>query len=398
MPASEPEAAAEAPRAEDRASPWLAAARAIGAGVAARHADPVDRSGRFPAEAVAALKTEKLLGILVPESEGGPGAPIAEVVAICHALGQHCASTAMIFAMHQIQVACLARHGGPWHRAFLRRIADEQLLLASATSEAGVGGDIGSSICAIEGKAGRFALAKEATVVSYGDDSDGILVTARRTPHSAAHDQVLVAVPKGAYVLELESAWNALGMRGTCSNDYQLKAAGEMAQIFPVSFAEIWAQTMLPVSHLLWSALWCGIATDAMARARAYVRAEARKKNGEAAIRLAEISSLLQLMRSNVVAGLRQYEAACESSDELLSVPFAVAMNNLKVGSARLAVQVVNHALLICGLAGYRNDPPYSLARHLRDAHSASLMVNDDRILAGTGHLLTTLREDPELL
>lgn len=380
-------------------SQWLAAARAVGVEVAGRHADDVDRQARFPAEAIAALRQEKLLGLLVPESDGGPGGGIADVVAICHALGQHCASTAMIYAMHQIQVACIARHGGTdWHRGFLRRLADEQLLLASATSEAGVGGDVRSSICAVEQTNGRFALAKEATVISYGADSDGILVTARKTPHSPASDQVIVVVPKAGCTLEQDSGWDTLGMRGTCSNGYHLKAAGEMAQLLPVSYAEVSAQTMLPVSHLVWSALWCGIATNAVARARAYVRAEARKKNGTAPPRLAEAASLLQLMRSNVVAALRQYEAAAGSPDELLSMTFAVAMNNLKVGSSQMAVQVINHAMLICGLSGYRNDTAFSLGRHLRDAHSAALMVNNDRILANTGALLMALREDPDLL
>lgn len=380
-------------------SQWLAAARAVGVDVAARHADDVDRQARFPAEALAALKKQKLLGLLVPESAGGPGGGIADVVAICHALGKHCASTAMIYAMHQIQVACIVRHGRTdWHRAFLRRLAAEQLLLASATSEAGVGGDVRSSICAVEQTNGRFALAKEATVISYGADSDAILVTARKTPHSPASDQVIVVVPKAGCRLEQDSGWDTLGMRGTCSNGYHLKATGEMAQLIPVSYAEVSAQTMLPVSHLVWSALWCGIATNAVARARAYVRAEARKKNGTPPPRLAEAASLLQLMRSNVVAVLRQYEAAADSPDELLSMSFAVAMNNLKVGSSQMAVQVINHALLICGLSGYRNDTAYSLGRHLRDAHSAALMVNNDRILANTGTLLMALREDPDLL
>jgi acyl-CoA dehydrogenase len=369
----------------------------VAAGVLARYAGDVDRKGRFPAEAIAALKAEKLLGILVPAADGGPGVAVVDAVVVCHVLAQHCASTAMIYAMHQIQVACLARHGGPWHRSFLRRVADEQLLLASAISEAGVGGDVHSSICAIEAKAGRFAFGKEATVISCAEESDAILVTARRTPHSAAHDQVLVAVPKDGCVLELEGGWNALGMRGTVSNDYQLKASGETAQVFPMSFAEIWAETMLPVAHLLWSAVWCGIATDALARARAYVRAEPRRNDGQVTLRLAEASSLLQLMRSNVIAAVHQYEA-CQANDELLSTPFAVAMNNLKAGNAELVVQVVDKALRICGLAGYRNDSPYSLGRHLRDAHSAALMVNNDRILAGTGNLLSTQREDTDLL
>ena len=86
------------------------------------------------------------------------------------------------------------------------------------------------------------------------------------------------------------------------------------------------------------------------------------------------------------------------SEDRLTALPFAVAMNNLQTGSSQLAVQVIHQAMLVCGLAGYRNDTAFSLGRHLRDAHSAALMVNNDRILAKTAQLLVALREDPELL
>jgi acyl-CoA dehydrogenase len=382
--------------------PWLAAARAVGVEVASRHADDVDRQARFPAEACAALKKEKLLGLLVPKSEGGAGAGIADVVAICHELGQRCAATAMIYAMHQIQVTCIVRHAGSnaWLKGFLKRVANDQLLLASATSEAGVGGDVRSSICAVEEQNGRFKLTKEATVISYGAEADGVLVTARRTPHSPASDQVIVVVPKTGYELDRESAWDTLGMRGTCSNGYHLRAGGEMAQVVPVSYAEVSAMTMLPVSHLVWSALWLGIATDAVARARACVRAQARKKGGAPAnaARLAEASSQLQLMKANVVGSLRHYEAALGSEDDLAAPAFAVPKNNLKTGTSQMAVQVINQCLLVCGLAGYRNDSAFSLGRHLRDAHSAALMVNNDRILANTGNLLMVLREDSGLL
>jgi acyl-CoA dehydrogenase len=209
-------------------------------------------------------------------------------------------------------------------------------------------------------------------------------------------------VPKKGCKLERTEGWDTLGMRGTCSNGYHLKASGEMAQVMGTPYAEVSAQTMLPTSHLVWSALWLGIATNAVSRARAFVRQAARKKPGAPASpgawRLAEASSQLQLMKSNVVAALRQYEAALGSEDALSSLPFAVAMNNLKTGSSQMAVQVINHALLICGLSGYRNDSPFSVARHLRDAHSAALMVNNDRILANTANLLLALRDDPELL
>ncbi len=380
----------------------LAAACAAGVDAAARHADDVDAKARFPKEAFAVLREQKLLGILVPKSEGGPGADLGQVVSICHALGQACASTAMVYAMHQIQVACIVRNNGgsPWLREFLKRLASEQLLLASATSEAGTGGDVRSSICAVEEKDGRFSLEKQATVISYGANAEGLLITARRTPQSPASDQVLVVLPRETYQLERTQGWDTLGMRGTCSDGYHVKADGVPGQILPLPYAEISAQTMLPTSHLVWSAVWLGIATDAVGRARAFLRGEARKKPGTTpagAMRLAEASSLLHLMKANLVASLRQYEAAMVSEDKIASPHFAVAMNNLKVDSSRLVVKIVGEALLAAGLAGYRNDSPFSLGRHLRDAHSAALMVNNDRILANTANLQMAPRNEPEV-
>lgn len=380
----------------------LAASRAAGVEMAARHAADVDAKARFPKETFATLKEKKLLGLLVPARDGGAEASLADVISVCHALGQACASTAMIYAMHQIQVWCIVRHGGDsaWHRAFLKRLASEQLLLASATSEAGVGGDVRSSVCALEEKNGRLTFDKQATVISYGADADGILATSRRTPQSPASDQVIVVLPKASYELKHLQAWDTLGMRGTCSDGYHLKASGEMGQIIPVPYADVSAQTMLPMSHLTWSAVWLGIASDAIVRARAFIRAEARKNANVTPIgatRLAEAAQTLQTMKSGLLAALGQYEAALKSDDKLQSPHFAVAMNNLKIASSRLVVEVVGQALLACGLSGYRNDTPFSLSRHLRDAHSAQLMVNNDRILANTARLQLALREEPGL-
>ena len=66
--------------------------------------------------------------------------------------------------------------------------------------------------------------------------------------------------------------WDALGMRGTCSNSYVLRAAGHADQVIPEPYADISPRTMVPVAHLTWSSLWLGIATDAVSRARAFVR------------------------------------------------------------------------------------------------------------------------------
>ena len=72
---------------------------------------------------------------------------------------------------------------------------------------------------------------------------------------------------------------------------------------------------------------------------------------------------------------------------------FAITMNALKVSASELVVEIVHRALQICGMAGYRNDSPYSLSRLLRDALGAALMVNNDRITANNAQLLLVHRE-----
>jgi acyl-CoA dehydrogenase len=377
-------------------------ARSIGAEVAARHADAVDRDARFPHEAFAALKDAKLLGAMVPRDFGGLGTPLSEIASLCHTLGRFCSSTAMIYAMHQIQVACAVQHGQTtaWHRGFLERLASEQLLLASATTEAGVGGDVRSSVCAMDIADDRFRLSKHATVISYGDHADGILVTSRRSADAPPSDQVIAVVLRDDYRLEQTSGWDTLGMRGTCSNGYWLHADGGTEQILPLPYADISARTMLPTTHILWASLWLGIATDAVARAGAFVRAAARSKPGTTppgALRLAEATSLLQQMRGTVTNAIAQYERALCASETLSSMSFAITMNTLKTSASQMAVQVINHALLVCGIAGYRNDSKYSLGRHLRDAHSAAVMISNDRILGNTANMLLVHKEPMEL-
>jgi acyl-CoA dehydrogenase len=245
------------------------------AAIAAAAVDTVDHEGRFPLETAEALRQERLLGAAIPPELGGDGLGTAAVADLVVQLAQACGSSAMIYAMHQIQVASLATHGvtSEWHRAFMRRVADEQLLLASATSEAGIGGNLRNSICAVEVADGRFSLTKDATVISYGANADAILATARRAPDAAHSDQVMVVIPADKNrSLERKSVWDTLGMRGTCSDGFLLTATGDAAQIFPKPFSEIAAQSMLASSHIYWAATWFGIAAEAFARAQTFVR------------------------------------------------------------------------------------------------------------------------------
>jgi len=355
--------------------------------VAATHAAAVDTESRFPKEAIDAARAERLLSVAVPPELGGEGANTADVVDICYMLGRNCASTAMVYAMHQTKVACLVRHGraSPWHQRLLRRLCAEQLLLASSTTEGRAGGDVRNSSAPIEWRDSRISLERQATVISYAEAADGIVTTARRSPEAASSDQVLVAFLKEDYALKRLNGWDAFGMRGTCSEGFALSAAGSAEQILPVGYDKIHPQTMMPFAHLAWSGAWAGIAAAAVDRARAFVRKAAHDAGGTmppGAQHLTRANAALRTLRSVIVAALQRFEAATSNTAALESIDFQTGMNMLKVNASELAVATVMSAMQACGLAGYRNDSEFSVGRHLRDILSSPVMISNDRILA----------------
>jgi len=357
------------------------------AAVAATHAASVDSHSRFPSEAISAARAERLLGIAVPPELGGEGASLSDVVDICYMLGRTCASTAMVYAMHQTKVACLVRHGrgSTWHQQLLRRLCSEQLLLASSTTEGRAGGDVRNSSAPLEWRDSRIALERQATVISYAEAADGILTTARRSPEAASTDQVLVAFMKADYQLKRLSGWDAFGMRGTCSEGFTLIAEAAAEQIIPVSYDKIHAQTMTPVAHLAWSGAWAGIAASAVDRARAFVRKATHGAGGTMPPRadhLTRACASLRTLRSLIGAALQRFEAVSADPLALEAIDFQTGMNMLKVNASELAVSTVMSAMQACGLSGYRNDSEFSIGRHLRDILSSPIMISNDRILA----------------
>ncbi len=360
------------------------------AAVAAEQAAAVDGNSRFPAEAIAAARAARLMGVAVPRELGGEGASISDVMDVCYVLGRACASTAMVYAMHQTKVACVVRHGkgSAWHQLLLRRLCTEQMLLASSTTEGQGGGDVRNSAAPIERHDARIALERQATVISYGETADGLVTTARRSPDAASADQVLVVFLKQDYTLQRLSGWDALGMRGTCSGGFKLVASGKSEQILPVSYDKIHAQTMMPVAHLLWSSAWAGIAAAAADRARAFVRKAAHRADGvlpPGAAHLTRAGASLRTLRSLIAGASQRFELAADDTAALESIDFQTSMNLLKVNASELAVATVMSAMQACGLSGYRNDSEFSIGRHLRDILSSPIMISNDRILANVG-------------
>src|SRR5207247_2496565 len=134
---------------------------------------------------------------------------------------------------------------------------------------------------------------------------------------------------------------------------FRVSATARAEQILPVPFADICAQTMVPFSHVLWSACWLGIATDAVRRARLYVRARVGSGSG-ADRRLADAVAMLHQMQATVFHTARTFDDV--KDEERSALGLAITMNELKLIASDLVVRIVSLALSICGIGGYMND------------------------------------------
>lgn len=378
---------------------FLAEIRRIAQEIAAVHADAVDRDARFPHEAIAALREAEALSAFVPTELGGGGVSVPTLAGACFELGRRCSATAMVFAMHQIQAATIVRHlDSGWFEEYLRRLVTEQRLIASVTSEVGTGGDMGRSIAPVIPDGDGWALEKQAPTVSYGAQADDLLTTARRTPQSEQVDQVLVLHHREQTELHPAGTWDTIGMRGTCSPGFTVRARFDADQVLPAPFATVMNETHVPISHILWSHVWLGIATEAFERGRAFVRAAARRNPGgpvPAAHSLSRVMSELTMMRAEVESALSDFVAYSEDPDrpDLATMTSILRFNNLKLAASEHAPRICTAVLEVIGIAAYKNDSPFGVGRQLRDALSARLMVANERIHSVDAGLLLIAKD-----
>jgi acyl-CoA dehydrogenase len=357
--------------------PVLARAHEAAEALAAT-ATEVDRDAAFPAASVEALAETGLLAAALPERLGGGGLDPASMAAVARALARGCTSTAMIWAMHQVQLACVAEHCGGERRLeeLLTGLAVEDGLVASVTSEVGVGGDLRASKAACERDGDRVRLLKDAPTVSYGAHAAAFLISARRGPDSAPGDQVLALATASEARLRQKAEWNTMGMRGTCSPPFQVEASLRAEQVLPVPFGEIATVTMVPLSHILWSAVWIGTAEEALARATGYLR----KKNSADGAGLVGASERLQMLDGLLAATVERYVTRVRP-EGVATREFHVLVNNLKLAASTLSLEIATEALEVCGMAGYAESSPFSLSRIVRDLYSARLMISNSRLI-----------------
>lgn len=178
-----------------------------------------DERGAFVAANYMDLRDHGFFSAGIPEALGGGGADFSQLCSIVRIIGQHCASTALAFAMHSHTVAANVfkyRNGDQQAAGALARIAGKNLVLATTGAN-----DWVASSGTAEAVEGGFRVTAHKRFVSGISGAD--LFASSAVLQGEKEDEVLhFVVPIGTEGLQIVETWNALGMRGTGSNDVKL--------------------------------------------------------------------------------------------------------------------------------------------------------------------------------
>jgi acyl-CoA dehydrogenase len=234
--------------------------------------------------------------------------------------------------------------------------------------------------------------------VSYGAYAEDLFTTVRRAPEAEPGDQVLVLHRAAETELVPVGTWDTIGMRGTCSPGFLVRARFAPEQVLNAPFSTVMNESMVPLSHLLWSHVWLGIATDAFERGRNFVRQVARRNPGEpvpAAHSLSQVMADLSMLRGEVRCALEDFVGWSDAPgrERLSTLASVLRFNNLKLAASEQAPRICAGVLEVIGITGYKNDSPFGVGRHLRDALSARLMVANERIHGTDAGLLLIAKE-----
>ncbi|MDQ6803607.1 MAG: acyl-CoA dehydrogenase, partial [Actinomycetota bacterium] len=237
---------------------------------------------------------------------------------------------------------------------------------------------------------------KQAPTVSYGAYADDLLSTVRRSEEAEPSDQVLVLSRASETELEPMGIWDTIGMRGTCSPGFVVRARFGPDQVLASPFSTMMSESLVPLSHILWSFVWLGIATEAFDRGRTFVRGAMRKSPGKpvpAAHSLSRVMSELSMLRAEVESALHEFLTTGSDREWLGTLAAVLRFNNLKLAASEQAPRVCMGVLEVIGIAAYKNDSPFGVGRQLRDALSARLMVANERIHTIDAGLLLVAKE-----
>ena len=183
----------------------------------APRAEEVDRSDQFPMDLWRKMGDLGVLGITVPEADGGAGMGYLAHMVAMEEISRASASVGLSYGAHSnLCVNQINRNGSAAQKAkYLPRLISGEHVGALAMSEPGAGSDVISMKLKAEDKGGYYLLNGSKMWITNGPDADTLVVYAKTEPELGARGVTAFLIEKGMKGFSVAQKLDKLGMRGS---------------------------------------------------------------------------------------------------------------------------------------------------------------------------------------
>jgi butyryl-CoA dehydrogenase len=351
-------------------------------------ASAIDREARFPRETVARMGGLGLMGIAIPEAEGGSGGDTVACAVALEEVAKVCASHAVIMSAHN-SLYCdpVLKHGTPEQRQrFLAPYAAGQKLGSFSLTEPEAGSDATNQNVQAVRDGEQYRLSGRKIFVTNGREADAVLVFAQ-TDRGQGHRGISAfLVERGTPGFTVVKTEDKLGIRASDTAELlfegcrvpvgqRLGGEGEGFRI---------AMETLDGGRIGIAAQAVGIAAGALELATAYARE--RKAFGVPIGQHQMVQWMIADMATSVdAARLLTLRAAAL---KVAGQPYGPQAAMAKLFAAETAMKVTTDAVQVHG--GYGFITEYQVERYFRDAKITQIYEGTSQIqkLVIARHLL----------
>lgn len=369
----------------------LAEVTAVLAARAAEH----DRAGSFPADGIAAVHAAGLLTATVAGRHGGPGAGLAQTVAILRALGRGDPSVALITAMTLFTHAAQARQEtwpGELYAEALEESATRPVLINTLRVEPELGTPARGGLPATTARRvpGGWSLTGR-KIFSTGAEGLRWMVVWARTDETPLRVGGFL-VRSDSPGITVERTWDHLGLRASRSDDVHFAGtpvpAGAVTGLAEPDAGTVPGATARDASLMAWNclgltALYLGVASAARDWLASFLAERTPAALGRPLATLPRFQDAVGEIEASLIAaddlitGLATRVDAGDA-DAMAHSPIA------KLTGTRAAIQAVQQAVALVGNNALARQN--QLERHLRDVLCGRVHTpQDDSIITAAG-------------
>jgi len=335
-----------------------------------------DRDARFASDAVAALGSAGLLGIMLPTEVGGSALGPRTFAAVIATLAEADGSAAMVYLMHLSATATIAaaRPSAKVEQT-LKEIAAGRHLTTLAFSEAGSRSHFWAPVSRAKRNGANLHLTAKKSWVTSAGHAQSYVVSALAPEGKGPTDSTLYLFAGGTRGLSVAGPWDGFGMRANASapmilEDCEVEPGLQLTDDGAGFKAML--EVVLPLFNLGTSAVALGLCRAAVAATAAHLKSARFEHLGQT------LGESLPTLRAQLATMQIETDGLAARVDDLvdhLERPRDTTMLRVlesKASAGDTAISVTSTAMRVCGGAAFSKH--LCIERLFRDAQAGAVM------------------------